>query len=46
MVTIFVDADACPVKEEVYRVAKRYETRVVLVTNRWMRMRSQWPIRS
>ena len=23
-VTIFVDADACPVKEEVYRVAERY----------------------
>jgi uncharacterized protein YaiI (UPF0178 family) len=38
MVTIFVDADACPVKEEVYRVAKRYEARVVMVTNRWMRV--------
>jgi hypothetical protein len=38
MVTIFVDADACPVKEEVYRVAKRYEARVVLVTNQWMRV--------
>jgi len=38
MVTIFVDADACPVKEEVYRVAKRYEARVVLVANQWMRV--------
>jgi hypothetical protein len=38
MVTIFVDADACPVKEEVYRVAKRYQARVVLVTNQWMRV--------
>jgi hypothetical protein len=31
MPTIFIDADACPVKEEVYRVARRtmYEVRVV-----------------
>ena len=28
---IFVDADACPVKQEVYRVAKRYGLRVTLV---------------
>jgi len=35
---IFVDADACPVKQEVYRVAKRYGLRVTLVTNSWMRV--------
>lgn len=30
---IFVDGDACPVKDEVYRVAKRYEIPVVVVSN-------------
>jgi uncharacterized protein len=30
---IFVDADACPVKEEVYKVARRYALRVTLVAN-------------
>jgi uncharacterized protein YaiI (UPF0178 family) len=34
---IFVDADACPVKQEVYRVASRYHLNVTLVTNSWMR---------
>jgi len=38
MPTVFVDADACPVKDEVYRVAKRYGARVVLVANQWMRV--------
>jgi hypothetical protein len=35
---IFVDADACPVKQEVYRVAKRYGLEVTLVSNSWMRV--------
>ncbi len=35
---IFVDADACPVKKEVYRVASRYRLDVTLVTNSWMRV--------
>ncbi len=30
---IIIDADACPVKEEVYRVAVRYSLRVILVAN-------------
>ncbi len=30
---IYIDADACPVKEEVYRVARRYALRVTLVAN-------------
>ncbi len=34
---IFIDADACPVKPEIYKVAKRYELDVTLVANSWMR---------
>jgi uncharacterized protein YaiI (UPF0178 family) len=30
---IFIDADACPVKEEVYRVARRYQIHVFVVSN-------------
>ncbi len=37
MTRIFVDADACPVKEEVYRVGQRYDIEVVLVSNAWLR---------
>jgi uncharacterized protein YaiI (UPF0178 family) len=33
MPTIYIDADACPVKEAVYRVAKRYAVKVVVVAN-------------
>ena len=33
---IFVDADACPVKEETYRVARRYGLKVYVVSNGWM----------
>src|SRR3546814_18747815 len=35
---IFVDADACPVKEEVYKVAFRHEVRVSIVSNMMMRV--------
>ena len=35
---IFIDADACPVKREVYRVAGRYGLDVTLVANSWMRI--------
>lgn len=38
MPTIFIDADACPVKQEVYRVAKRYGLKVILVSNTWIRI--------
>ena len=37
MTDIYVDADACPVKDEVYRVAQRYGLRVVMVSNAWLR---------
>jgi uncharacterized protein YaiI (UPF0178 family) len=32
-IRIFVDADACPVKEEVYRIAERHGLRVYVVAN-------------
>ena len=35
---IYVDADACPVKQEVYRVAQRYQLGVTLVAHSWMRI--------
>ena len=38
MLHIFVDADACPVKQEVYRVASRCGLNVTLVANSWMRI--------
>ena len=37
-VRIFVDADACPVKEEVYRVAFRREVPVRVVSNSYLRV--------
>jgi uncharacterized protein YaiI (UPF0178 family) len=36
--TIYVDGDACPVKEETYRVAARYAIPVVLVANSPLRV--------
>ena len=43
MLHIFVDADACPIKQEVYRVASRYCLHVPLVANAWMRVPDeQW----
>ncbi len=33
MLEIFVDGDACPFKEEIYRVAKRYSLNVFMVCN-------------
>ena len=43
MLHIFVDADACPVKQEIYRVAGRCRLDVTLVANSWMRVpNEQW----
>lgn len=43
MLHIYIDADACPVKDEVYRVAARYGLSVTLVANSWMRTpREDW----
>ena len=33
MLIIYVDGDACPVKEEIFRVAKRHNLQVYLVSN-------------
>ncbi len=38
MLTVYVDADACPVKGEVYRVARRYGLRVAVVANAPLRV--------
>jgi len=35
---ILVDADACPVKDEIYKVAWRHEVPVVIVSNSWLRI--------
>ena len=37
-IQIFIDADACPVKEEVYRVARRYALKVHVVSNGGVRV--------
>lgn len=43
MLHIYIDADACPVKQEVYRVAGRYRLEVTLVANSWMRIpKEKW----
>lgn len=38
MLTIYVDADACPVKDEVYKVARRFAMKVFVVANSTMRV--------
>ena len=35
---IYVDADACPVKEEIYKVGLRHQTRIVVVANSYLRL--------
>src|SRR5437773_2102202 len=38
MLTIYVDADACSVKDEVYKVARRYGIHVAIVANATLRV--------
>ena len=38
MLIIYIDADACPVKEEIFRVAKRHNLQVYLVSNSHLSM--------
>lgn len=38
---ILVDGDACPVKDETYRVARRYHLPVKVVTNSFLRVPSE-----
>lgn len=37
-ISIYVDADACPVKEEILKVSYRHGLAVFIVSNQWMRM--------
>jgi uncharacterized protein len=42
-ITIYVDADACPVKDEIYRVAGRHGAHVVVVANSFLAVpREPW----
>ncbi|WP_020179424.1 YaiI/YqxD family protein [Methylopila sp. M107] len=42
---LFVDADACPVKDEIYRVAARHGLNVTLVANRFIAVPREASIR-
>lgn len=45
MVKIYIDADACPVKEETFRVAKRYSLSVYVVSHHPIRLpQADWII--
>ncbi|WP_212111821.1 YaiI/YqxD family protein [Bartonella queenslandensis] len=35
-ITLLVDADACPVKDEIYRVMNRYQLKTFIVANRFL----------
>lgn len=37
-ISVLVDGDACPVKDETYRVALRHEVPVLVVSNSWFRV--------
>ncbi len=36
--TLYIDADACPVKDEAVRVGERHGLEIVFVSNAWMRL--------
>lgn len=35
MISIYIDADACPVKDETYKVAARYQIKTFVVANQF-----------
>ena len=37
-IKLFIDADACPVKDETLKVSYRHKLKVYMVSNQWMRM--------
>ena len=41
MTTLFIDADACPVKDEAYKVARRYGLPVKVVANAFLMVPSE-----
>ena len=38
MLHIYIDADGCPVKEEIYRIARRHDLRATVVSNKPIRI--------
>lgn len=36
MLNIYIDADGCPVKDETYKVAERYQLKVFVVANQYL----------
>jgi uncharacterized protein YaiI (UPF0178 family) len=38
LIHIYIDADACPVKDEIYKVAERYSLQVTVVANSFLRV--------
>jgi hypothetical protein len=36
--SLYIDADACPVKDEAVRVAERHQLTIYFVSNSWMRL--------
>ena len=38
VITIFIDADACPVKDETYKVAERYGLKTIVVSNSFIQI--------
>lgn len=38
MIQIYIDADACPVKEETYKVAARYQIKTYVVCNQYQKV--------
>lgn len=45
MLELYIDTDACPVKQEILKVAKRHSLRVTFVANSWMRIADQEGVR-
>lgn len=37
-IILFIDADACPVKDEILKVSYRHKLKVYMVSNQWLRM--------
>lgn len=38
LLVVYVDGDACPVKDEIFRVAGRHNLKTLVVCNSWMRL--------
>jgi len=43
---IYIDADACPVREETYKVARRHNVPVTVVSNSFLRTLRPLPIKT